>query len=76
MEMCWTVVAEVHSNHYPKESSYLRHSCFRFYSLRTRCVRSRIGPRLPLRESAGTPVHLRSRSMATVATLIAVPAGL
>jgi len=42
MEMCGTVVAEVHSNHNPKESSYLRHFLFPFYPLRTRRVRSRI----------------------------------
>src|ERR1039457_6000246 len=33
MEMCRTVVVEVHSNHNPKESSYLRHFFFRFYPL-------------------------------------------
>jgi hypothetical protein len=28
MEMCGTVVSKVHSNHDPKESSYLRHFSF------------------------------------------------
>src|ERR1035437_3546337 len=31
MEMCGTVVSKVHSNHNPKESSYLRHFLFPFY---------------------------------------------
>src|ERR1035437_3958505 len=42
MEMCGTVVSKVHSNHNPKESSYLRHFLVPFYPLRTRRVRSRI----------------------------------
>ena len=39
VEMCRGVVSKVHSNHNPKESSYLRHFFFRYYSLHARRVR-------------------------------------
>ena len=34
MEMRRTVIAKVHSNHNPEESSYLRHYFLRFYPVR------------------------------------------
>ena len=50
MEVRRTVISKIYPNHNPKESTYLRHFLLRFYPLRTRRVRSCIGPRQPLRD--------------------------
>ena len=49
MEVRRTVISEIYSNHNPKESTYLGHFLFRFYPLRARRVRSRMGARTLLR---------------------------
>lgn len=50
VKMCRTVVCKVHSDHNPKESSHLGHFFFRFYALRKRGVRSRVGRQQPFRD--------------------------
>ena len=79
MEMCRTVITEVHSDHNPKETSYLGHFFYRFYPFRTRCVRPkphRIGTRQEWYVARSYPCRLPSIPSTALINTDAMPTGI